>query len=178
MNDRFVNAYDLTEAVYLEWATHPIGKIAKGRAKAALGIFIFELVVSAAIITLGVIQKDFIYLTVGFVSLGYFLLKRFYLDPKKHKRQFMLLKGRKGVPVWHRELVFGEQGIAITDAGEELTLDYADIREVTETDRWFCLWLDATSAYRVSKDDFTEGDPSKFLSFMITKVKEAKSKKK
>lgn len=174
MNARFVNAYDITDKIYLYWATHPVGKTARRRSYAMWSMYILEFALAVALIVMGLLRIDPVFVIIGAAVAVYVPVKVFYLDRRKYLRQFRLLLGRKGLPVWHRELTFTDEAIELNDAGSEQTLKYSQIVDATDVGDWFCLWLDPSSAYRVSKTGFTTGKSEDFLAFMQGKLAKKK----
>ncbi len=177
MNPRFVNSFDITESVYMDWSKHPIGPVAKKNAKMMLILFFAELAVSVGVAVYGLGADNMLYVIVGCVAAGYITLKQFLLDGLKHRRDFRRVLKSKPGGVWRRETRFGDESLEVEDAGKTTELDYSEFADATENGEWFCLWLNPSSAYHVKRDAFTEGDAADFLPFMKERIAEAKKRK-
>lgn len=171
MNPQFINIYDITEETYLNWATHPIGEVAKKNARGMRILFIVETIVAVALAVYGFFTTNPLFLIVGGIAITYFIIKRFVLDSMKYRRQFREIMMRKKAKVWHREMRFTDEQIEINDSGEELVLEYSRIIDITEEGEWFCLWLNPASAYRVKRDGFTQGTVSGFMGYIKNRIK-------
>ena len=177
MNPRFVNSFDITEDVYMDWSKHPIGPVAKKNAKMMLILFFAELAVSVGVAVYGLGAGNMLYVIVGCVAAGYITLKQFLLDGLKHRRDFRRVLRSKPGGVWRRVTRFGDGAPEVEDAGKTTSLDYAEFADATENGEWYCLWLNPSSAYHVKRDAFTEGDAADFLPFMKERIAEARKRK-
>ena len=177
MNPRFVNSFDITEDVYMDWSKHPIGPVAKKNAKMMLILFFAELAVSVGVAVYGLGAGNMLYVIVGCVAAGYITLKQFLLDGLKRRREFRRLLKSKPGGVWRRVTRFGDDSLEVEDAGKTTELDYSEFADATENGEWYCLWLNPSSAYHLKRDAFTEGDAADFLPFMKERIAEARKRK-
>ena len=74
MNPQFINIYDITEETYLNWATHPIGEVAKRNARGMRILFIVETVVAVALAVYGFFTTNPLFLIVGGIAITYFII--------------------------------------------------------------------------------------------------------
>lgn len=169
MEFEFENAYEVTEAIYMHWATHPVGKVAKKHARMMLIMTLIEVAVAAGLVILGVLKTQPIYVIGGVLFAGYFLLSTFVLQRRKQREHFRRMRAAQHTEHWQRVMRFGDR-IDVNDAGDEVSFDWSRLTEVTQDDDWFYLWLDPSSAYRVKKDAFTVGSAADFGKFAKQKM--------
>ena len=170
MNPVFINSYDITEKIYLDWATHPLGKLAKKHAYMSWGIYIAEFVIAVGLIIWGLLGTNPLYLLVGAVVVLYLPIKIFYLDRNKHRRQFRMLLAQKKKNVWHRDVRVGEEHVEVNDPGDKKVVEYEQITDVTENGDWYCLWLGPSSAYRLKRDGFKKGNSAEFIEYIKARI--------
>lgn len=169
MEFEFENAYEVTEDIYMDWATHPVGQLAKKHARAMLIMTLVEVALAVGLIVLGIVKVYPLYIIGGALFGIYFLLSAFVLNRRKQRQHFRKMLAAKHTAHWNRIMRFGEQ-IAVDDAGDEVTFDWSRLSEITQDENWFYLWLDQSSAYRVKKDAFTVGNEADFDRFATAKI--------
>lgn len=147
----FENRYEITQALYVDWARRPV--LLAGRRRIPL----LPLVVAAGCAVMAV--RSVLDGNWGYAALFALLLvltvfrMKFYL-PIMARNQYRRLLSQWGVDAWHRTVTFGAETITVRDAAAQAEKTCDQVKEVRDQGEWLAVIFDGGTVVRLDKSGF------------------------
>ena len=167
----FKNKFEITENLLKQWSKKPIGNSAK-LFKVFSNIFFFVLlfcvvilvfvsIVNAADRTINIIMAAFFFVMAVFY--------RFLLPKIRIRQRYNYFMKQQLSEAWIRTVKFTEN-IIVEDGNMQAKYEYSQIKDITQDEKYFYLWLDANLILYIKKGAFSEGHENEFFEFFKSKM--------
>lgn len=175
MAPEFINEFEITYDVYKDWVKHPMGQKARRNKMKRLLWNFAGLLISAFLILLGMILPINAALFIGVAFMGAMLYLLIFSQEMATKKQYNLAVESNVNPPWKRTFTFSDV-IQMLDFRTQADFKYSQIKQITEDNRCFYLWLNNDYVLRILKDAFTKGNTKTFRNYIEAKIKKKNKK--